>query len=239
MGNLWSVWRPGHGLPHHSRLDELIVERYRDRLDDLNRDAGGIREELLASRPTARAEALAPDAEDVRNEILQALRAQAHDGEGNDIGVHVFERRGTWYVGFFIEAYRILTSDVAIGGYLTAAVAVYKPLEKSISRLMGRIKDTSRFAKDVTARILPDLEQRKHFSGSDLQQIARQLARFEVDPFRFNRKLARAFEKVAPQTMIDTIEAFFHIVAPRDCLRCMIILCAASRRALENSASKK
>ncbi len=70
MANLWAVWRPGRGMAHFSKLDEKIVERYRHQLDQLAREADSIRQSLFDRRPTARAEALGPDEENARIEVL-------------------------------------------------------------------------------------------------------------------------------------------------------------------------
>lgn len=234
MANFWAVWQPGRGMAHISRLDEQVVERYRNHLDRLDGDANTIRAELYERRPTVRAEAPAPDDGDRRVDILQKLRSAARDEAGNEIGVHVYERRGSWYVGFFIDAYQVLSNPAVIPAYLVAAVAVYPSLKRSVTRLVVRIRDAAKFAAEVTHRILPDLEQ-EHFSRRDLEQIARQLTRFEVDPFHFNRRLAQAFHKLSITAVASEVEAFFHITAPISCPKCTIILGAAARRAIENA----
>lgn len=236
IANLWAVWRPGRGLAHFSKLDERIVERYRHDLTRLEHDASNIRAELVSRRPTARAEALGPDDEGERIELLWRLREAARDEAGNEIGVHVFERKGTWYIGFFIEAYRVLTNPSVIPSYGVAAIAIYRQFEPAVARLIERTRDSERFAVEVTKRILPDLDQ-SHFSKRELEQIAKQLTYYQVDPFRFNRRLARAFEKVPVAESRQRVEGVFHIRCPQECMRCTIILAAAALRALQNSAA--
>lgn len=233
MANLWSVWRPGHGLPHAGHLDGVVVERYRHDLGRLARDASEIRGEVAGTRPTVRAETEGPDDSDARTDLLHELRARAREPNGEEFGIHVYERAGSWYIGFFAEAYQVLTNPDKVTAYAVIASGVYTRLRPSIDRMIERIRDRGRFAREVVKRVLPDLEQ-MHFSVATLEQIARQLARYEVDPFHFNQRLSRAFRRLSESAIAVEVERFFHIVPPADCQKCTIILAAAARRAMGN-----
>jgi hypothetical protein len=234
MGNLWAVWQPGKGLAHFSRLDQRIVERYRHDLRALERDANRIRGELFLRIPTARAEVRGPDDNSERAAILSSLRDAARDAAGNQLRVHVFERRGSWYIGFFVEAYEVLINPAIVPAYVVIALSIYPRFKSAVARLIERTSDSSRFAREVTRRILPDLEQ-KHFSRSDLEQIARQLTLHRVDPFHYNRRLSRSFARVDLEDCHQRALQVFHVIPPGDCAKCTIILAAAAQRALENS----
>ncbi len=231
MANLWSVWRPGTGMPHVGKNDRIVVERYRDRPDDLIRDANRIRVRLMERTPSARAEGISPNKSTSPRTVGDALRLEAESAAIDPKALVVYHRAGSDIIGFAIESYQVLEAIGAVALFAEIALRLYPWMSATHALKLAQEKDQNRFARTEVAARLPDLHQ-EHLSVSDLRQLAARLSISHVEPIRFSMKLARAFRGIDLGTSRARILEVLHIDPKRPCVRCTILLIAATEAVL-------
>lgn len=232
FGNIFNLkLGKGHGLPNWGKLTAEVYERYRERPEDLARDAASIRKRLYEGSASPRVEALTT--EDCAERLEEELRSRFAEGRLPFQSIILYRRRGSIWFGVLIafqfallypdevkELFRHVIQLLGTGAVRTPAVDLV---------LAQRQVDLA----DRALRVLSPRLHIDEFDGSDHISLA--LRFFELKSLRHWKPGSRPLTFQSPQgrdAEKARVGTFFAIDAKRACDTCLMMLLDAMREAL-------
>jgi hypothetical protein len=148
FGNLHSAWRPGTGLEHGSKLDKVVVDRYRGSEDtDLIRDASRLRENWWEKCPSVRGEGIF-ESETEREAVIAAVQRVFKQAEVDPKASLTYKREGSHIAGFDVAAWWILVNWDRVPDLIENFLSVIKKLRGSLGFEHARARRREAYAED-------------------------------------------------------------------------------------------